>query len=288
MSQMGRIIRNGRSPSAPAEPRWAGTRGLDRYLRWVRRLLPPAAVLVLVLGLWQAGVFHRLLGVQTYTLAYPSQILDVLVRRGGLLVARSQATMIEIVVGYVLGSGTGFLLAALFVASAAVRQAAFPVVNGLNSMPVVALAPLMVLYFGSDIGSKIAIITAMTVPPMAVNAYKGLTALDPDACDLLWTYAATGPDVFGKLRLPSSLPFVFTALKLNVTLSIVGAIIGEFFSARGGLGFLMSRALESFDMPTAWATITLAGLLGVLLYLAIGGIERAIVPWHASVRGDST
>jgi NitT/TauT family transport system permease protein len=162
----------------------------------------------------------------------------------------------------------------------------FPVVNGLNSMPVVALAPLMVLYFGSDIGSKIAIIALMTVAPMVVNTYKGLTALDPDSCDLLWTYAATGWQVFRKLRLPSSLPFVFTALKLNVTLSIVGAIIGKFFSSRGGLGFLMAHSLETFDMPVAWASITLAGVLGVVFYLAVGAVERVLVPWHASIRNE--
>jgi NitT/TauT family transport system permease protein len=154
-------------------------------------------------------------------------------------------------------------------------------------MPVIALAPLMVLYFGFGVLSKIAVVVLMTLPPMAITAFKGLSSADMHLQDVLASFAAGRPDLLIKLRLPWSLPFVFTALKLNVTLSLIGAIIAEFFAARQGLGFRMSYALDTFDMPVAWATMLIAAVLGVVWYQVVVGVERMAIPWHVSIRSGS-
>jgi NitT/TauT family transport system permease protein len=252
--------------------------------RAASRVVAPLAVLVVVLGLWEGGAFHRLLNVREFTLSYPSQIVAALVENQAQLWRHATTTLAEALIGYALGSSAGFLLALAFATFTAFRGTVLPVMNGLNSVPIVALAPLMTLYFGTGPASKVAVVALMTTAPMAVTAYKGLTSIDPSAQELMRSFAASRGEEFRKLRIPSSLPFVFTALKLNVTLALIGAIIAEFFSAISGLGMAMSRALVAFDLPLAWATMAIAGVAGVLFYLAVGFAERLVIPWHASQR----
>lgn len=250
-----------------------------------RRLLPPIVAFVVFVALWEGGVIHGLLNVKAYTLSYPSQIHHALVDEWGGLSRQAMITLLEAAVGYTIGSTFGFMLAVACVWFEVLRRLVLPAVNGFVAMPIIALAPLMALYFGSGIESKIAVVTLMTFPPMTVAATKGLLALEPSATELMRSYAAPKVSVFRKLRLPSCMPFAFTALKLNVTLALIGAIIAEMFSALGGLGFLMTRALTGYDMPTAWAVMFIAGAAGVALYLVVGLVERMVIPWHASIRG---
>ena len=266
--------------SSPVRPRW------QRRLYRFRRVIPPVVAFVLFVGLWQAGVFHRLLHVESYTLAYPSAILDALAEQADALFAQSVVTLTEAVVGYLLGSAIGLGLAILFVRSDTLRRVLEPIANGINSVPIVAVAPLAVLYFGSGQASKIAIVTVMTLAPMAVIAFKGLIQLEPSTLELMDAMAASQATILRKLRLPSSLPFVFQALKLNVTLALIGAIVGEFFSSQGGLGFFMSHALVTYQIPVAWAIMIIAGAAGVVMFLLVSLVERLVIPWHASFRPE--
>jgi NitT/TauT family transport system permease protein len=259
---------------------------LQRRLYRSRRVIPPVVAFVVFVGLWQAGVFHRLLHVEAYTLAYPSAILDALSEQADALFAQSIVTLTEALVGYLLGSAIGLGLAILFVRSDTLRRVLEPVANGINSVPIVAVAPLAVLYFGSGQASKIAIVTVMTLAPMAVIAFKGLVQLEPSTLELMDAMAASQVTILRKLRLPSSLPFVFQALKLNVTLALIGAIVGEFFSSQGGLGFFMSHALVTYQIPVAWAIMIIAGAAGVAMFLLVSLIERLVIPWHASFRPE--
>jgi NitT/TauT family transport system permease protein len=266
--------------SAPMRPRW------QRRLYRFRRVIPPVIAFVVFVALWQAGVFHRLLHVESYTLAYPSAILDALSEQGEALFAQSVVTLTEAVVGYLLGSSIGLGLAILFVRSDTLRRVLEPIANGINSVPIVAVAPLAVLYFGSGQASKIAIVTVMTLAPMAVIAFKGLVQLEPSTLELMNAMAASQVTILRKLRLPSSLPFVFQALKLNVTLALIGAIVGEFFSSQGGLGFFMNHALVTYQIPVAWAIMIIAGAAGVVMFLLVSLVERLVIPWHASFRPE--
>lgn len=270
---------------APLPHRSLGARVRTRAHRF-RRLVPPLVALLLFVGLWQAGAFHALLHVQAYTLAYPSAILDAFAEDADALFAQSVVTLTEALVGYLLGSAIGLGLAILFVRSDTLRRILEPVANGINSVPIVAVAPLMVLYFGAGQASKIAIVTIMTLAPMAVIGFRGLIQLEPSTLELMDAMAASQATILRKLRLPSSLPFVFQALKLNVTLALIGAIVGEFFSSEGGLGFFMNHALVTYQIPVAWAIMIIAGASGVVMFLIVSLVERLVIPWHASFRSD--
>jgi NitT/TauT family transport system permease protein len=243
---------------------------------------------VVAVSAWQAGLFHQAFGLEPYTLAYPADIVDTVAADDGTLVRATLVTLLSALAGFSLGSLSGFLLAVLLAEFGILRRTLLPMLSGLVSMPIIALAPLMILYFGLGTSSKVAVATIMCMAPMAVTAYKGLSCYDSDSADLLHSYAASRPRFWLVLKLPVSLPFVFTALKLNVNLSLIGVIIAEFFGGNRGLGREMKYAIETFNMPVAWTTIVIAALLGIVLYQLVTVIERVLVPWDRSFREGST
>jgi NitT/TauT family transport system permease protein len=252
------------------------------------RLLLPVATFVVAVSAWQAGLFHQAFGLEPYTLAYPADIVDTVAADDGTLARATLVTLLSALAGFSLGSLSGFLLAVLLAEFGILRRTLLPMLSGLVSMPIIALAPLMILYFGLGTSSKVAVATIMCMAPMAVTAYKGLSCYDSDSADLLHSYAASRPRFWLVLKLPVSLPFVFTALKLNVNLSLIGVIIAEFFGGNRGLGREMKYAIETFNMPVAWTTIVIAALLGIVLYQLVTVIERVLVPWDRSFREGST
>jgi NitT/TauT family transport system permease protein len=252
------------------------------------RLLLPVVTFVVAVSAWQAGLFHQAFGLEPYTLAYPADIVDTVAADDGTLARATLVTLLSALAGFSLGSLSGFLLAVLLAEFGILRRTLLPMLSGLVSMPIIALAPLMILYFGLGTSSKVAVATIMCMAPMAVTAYKGLSCYDSDSADLLHSYAASRPRFWLVLKLPVSLPFVFTALKLNVNLSLIGVIIAEFFGGNRGLGREMKYAIETFNMPVAWTTIVIAALLGIVLYQLVTVIERVLVPWDRSFREGST
>src|SRR5262245_28390348 len=213
------------------------------------RVLLPVLTFVVVVAAWEGGLFHTAFGLEPYTLAYPSDIVDTVRVDFPLLLGATRTTLLSALAGFALGSATGFGLGVLLAEFDVLRRTLLPMLSGLVSMPIIALAPLMVLYFGLGISSKIAVAAIMTAAPMAVTAYKGLNRYDSDSADLLRSYAASRSRFWAALKLPVSLPFVFTALKLNVNLSLIGVIVAEFFGGRVGLGREMKYAIETFNMP---------------------------------------
>jgi NitT/TauT family transport system permease protein len=274
-------------PVEPIRPERATARGAGgprRRTGRVARVVLPAITLAVVLAAWQAGLIHRAFGLEPYTLAYPSDIVDTLRSESGTLVPETLTTVVAALAGFGLGSASGFVLAVLLAEFGVLRRTLLPMLSGLVSMPIIALAPLMVLYFGLGISSKIAVAAIMTAAPMAVTAYKGLGSYDSDSADLLRSYAAGRARFWRSLRLPVSMPMVFTALKLNVNLALIGVIIAEFFGGRHGLGREMKYAIDSFDMPMAWTTIVIAAVLGIAWYQLVALLERLLVPWDPTFR----
>jgi NitT/TauT family transport system permease protein len=274
-------------PAEPTRPERAtatGAGGTRRRTGRVARVVLPAITLAVVLAAWQAGLIHKAFGLEPYTLAYPSDIVDTLRSEPGTLVPETLTTVVAALAGFGLGSASGFVLAVLLAEFGVLRRTLLPMLSGLVSMPIIALAPLMVLYFGLGISSKIAVAAIMTAAPMAVTAYKGLGSYDSDSADLLRSYAAGRARFWRSLRLPVSMPMVFTALKLNVNLALIGVIIAEFFAGRHGLGREMKYAIDSFDMPMAWTTIVIAAVLGIAWYQLVALLERLLVPWDPTFR----
>ena len=245
----------------------------------------PALVFVVLIGLWQSGAVHAVLGLKDFQLPYPLQIWEALLDRADILLWDALVyTGFEAVAGLAIGAGLGFLCAWLFVSFPLLRRGALPIAGAMTAIPIIPPAPIAVLWLGFGQPSKIAVVALMTFAPMVVNAYKGLSSIDGRSLDLLESVAASQWDVFLKLRLPSSLPYVFSALKVGITLALIGAVVSEFFNAQRGLGITLSNNIQVAKMPLAWAAIVVAALLGLALYGLISLAERAAIPWHVSQR----
>lgn len=258
---------------------------LGKSLKWLNRgvVLPLLAGVVFLL-LWEGQVFHSLFGLKKYQLPLPSAIAEAMRDNISLLLSYTGYTLAEAVLGMLLGSACGFLIALAATAWPRWGGSSLTMVAALNAVPIVALAPIMNLWFGDGIGSRAAIVTATTMAAMAINAYKGMAAVDPLALDLMHSYAAGKPAVFRYLRIQNSLPYVFTALKINATASMIGAIVGEFFFSSRGLGYLLSNSIKVAKMPLGWACIVLAAIAGVIFYLAVERLEKLFIKWHPSRR----
>ncbi|QSF44871.1 ABC transporter permease [Paenibacillus tianjinensis] len=260
-------------------------KGKRRLLKWFNPgVILPLLAGVLFLLLWEYQVFHKLFDLKKYQLPLPSAIWEAMRENYSLLLSYTGYTLTEAVVGMLIGSACGFLIALAATAWPRWGGGSLTLVAALNAVPIVALAPIMNLWFGDGIGSRAAIVTATTMAAMAINAYKGMAAVDPLALDLMHSYAAGKPAVFRYLRIQNSLPYVFTALKINATASMIGAIVGEFFFSSRGLGYLLSNSIKVAKMPLGWSCIVLAAIAGVLFYLMVERLEKVFIKWHSSQR----
>jgi len=243
------------------------------------RTLPPLVVLLVSIGAWQVGAIHALLRLRAFQLPYPLDIAQAMVDRSDVLWRDAiQFTAPEAAVGLIIGSSVGFACAVLFVSVPFLRRGALPIAASLNSIPIIAVSPIAVLWLGFGQPSKIAVVALMTFAPMVVNAFKGLYSSEPESLELMDSLAASPLDVFWKLRLPHSLPYLFTALKVGTTLAMIGAIVAEFFNAQRGLGVTLSTNIQVAKMPIAWAAIVVAAIVGLGLFAAVRLVDRGGIP----------
>lgn len=265
--------------------RSAGNRNHRRGLaQVVLRVAAPVVALAVVLALWQSGVFYSLFGLQQYTVPTPATIASTLAGNWSSIWGNQQTTLLEAVAGYLLGSAVGFGMAVLVTATGIGRRLLPGVAGALNAVPIVATAPIAVLYLGYGGNSKIAIVAILTAAVMLLNAYKGLNSVDADHLNLMHSYASTRWQIIAKLRVPSALPYVFTALKYNVTLALVGAIVAEFFGGYGGVGIEVIQAMSAFTMTVVWAAMLLVGVTGIVWYQVVTALEWIFARWYPSPR----
>jgi NitT/TauT family transport system permease protein len=246
---------------------------------------PPLAVLVVLLGLWQVGAVHTVFRLREFQLPYPVQIAQALADRWDVLWRDAVLnTGLEAAAGLILGGLLGFGCAVLFASVPFLQRGALPIAASFNSIPIIAVSPIAVLWLGFGQPSKIAVVMLMVFAPMVINAFKGLYSIDPESLELMASLAASPRDVFWKLRLPHALPYVFTALKVGTSLAMIGALVAEFFNAQHGLGVTLSNNIQVAKMPIAWAAIVVAAIVGLVLFGVVSLIERAVIPWHVSIR----
>lgn len=246
--------------------------------------LLPSGFGILFLLLWQFKGFHALFDLEQYQLPIPSSILASIRDHADVLWSYSLYTGSEIVGGCLLGSSLGLIAAVAASFFPSFGKGGIMLMASLNAVPIVALAPVMNNWFGDGVASKMAIVSVMTMATMAVSAFKGLRSIDPTSLELMHSYAAGKYQVFAKLRFRSALPYMFTALKINMSSSIIGAIVGEFFISSRGLGYLLSDQIKLANMPLAWSCIVIAAALGILLYYLVQLAERLTIPWHVAQR----
>jgi NitT/TauT family transport system permease protein len=216
----------------------------------------------------------------------PSQIWTRLLASIPTLWADFQQTFKAVLAGYAIGCGAGFLVAILVDRSPFLRQGLLPIGNFVSALPIIGIAPILVMWFGFDWPSKAAVVVVMVFFPMLVNTVAGLNAAGAMERDLLRTYATPWWQALVKLRLPAAAPFIFNALKINSTLALIGAIVAEFFGTPiVGMGFRISTEVGKLNIDLVWAEIAVAAVAGSAFYGVIALIERAVTFWHPSVRG---
>jgi len=246
------------------------------------RIATPVVFGVLVLWLWQlACVGYQ---IPFILLPPPSNIGVAIATHIPMLAADFRQTVLRSVIpGWLIGSGAGLLVAIALDRSPFLRRGVLPLGSLVSSMPIVGIAPIMVMWFGFDWQSKAAVVVAMTFFPMLVNAGAGLAQTGAMEADLMRTYAAGYRTTLLKLRLPSALPFIFNALKLNATLALIGAIVAEFFGTPiVGMGFRISTEAARLDLGIVWAEIVVAATVGTLSFALLSLLERAVTFWHPS------
>jgi NitT/TauT family transport system permease protein len=250
----------------------------------VTGLLAPLAFGATVLILWEVLVTGY--QVPMVLLPAPSVIGARAMASAGMLWIDFQQTFLKAVLaGYGLGCGAGFALALVADRVPFLKRGLLPIGNLVAALPVVGIAPIMVMWFGFDWQSKAAVVVAMTFFPMLVNTVVGLDAAGQLERDLMRSYAASHSQTLWKVRLPAALPFIFTALKVNAPLALIGAIVAEFFgSPTAGMGFRIATEAGRLALDMVWAEIALAAVVGSAFYGLVVLAERAATPWHASTR----
>ncbi|MEM9633977.1 MAG: ABC transporter permease [Pseudomonadota bacterium] len=251
----------------------------------VINLVIPALFGITVILIWQIVVKGA--GVPKVLLPAPSEIWIRLTTSVPTLWADFQQTFLKAVLaGYVIGCGSAFLTAILVDKIPFLRRGLLPIGNLVSALPIIGVAPIMVMWFGFDWPSKAAVVIIMTFFPMLVNTVSGLAASDAMQRDLMRTYASSYWQTLFKLRLPMAMPFIFNALKINSTLALIGAIVAEFFGTPiVGMGFRISTEVGRMNVDMVWAEIAIAALAGSLFYGAVALLERVVTFWHPSVRG---
>jgi len=249
------------------------------------RLLIPAIFGAWILIIWEAVT--RGAGIPFILLPPPSAIGARIMNSLPVLGQDVQQTIFKAVLaGYAIGCGAGFVTAILADRFAFLRRGLLPIGNMVSALPIIGVAPIMVLWFGFNWESKAAVVVIMTFFPMLVNTVAGLAASGHMERDLMRTYASSYWQTLWKLRLPAAAPFIFNALKINSTLALIGAIVAEFFGTPVvGMGFRISTEVGRMNIDMVWAEIAVAALAGSVFYGAIALLERAATFWHPSVRG---
>jgi NitT/TauT family transport system permease protein len=242
--------------------------------------LPPILVFVGVLAVWEASFLA--LDVKSFLIPRPSVIWAAMQSEWPTLQRGVLFTGSEALGGLVLGVTLGTLSGLATARWATARQTLVPLASAASTIPIIAFAPIAINWFGFEsLLPRITIVALMTFFPVMVNTVRGLTTVDPAALELMGSYAAPEGEILRKLRIPNALPYWFTALRIAVTLSVIGAVVGEFF---GGplysIGIYVTNQTGSFKYPNAWAAIVMACILGIVAYLAAVALERVVIPWQ--------
>jgi NitT/TauT family transport system permease protein len=263
---------------------WLNARLAPRAQRGWMRLLPPLVFGVTLLVVWELVV--RGLEVSPVLLPAPSAIGARLATSGPTLRADVMQTFVKgALSGYAIGCGAAFLTAVAIDRLSFLRRGLLPVGSFVSALPIIGMAPIMVMWFGFDWQSKAAVVVLMVYFPMLVNTVQGLQATEPMQADLMRTYAAGYGQTLLKLRLPAAAPFLFNGLKICTTLALIGAIVAEFFgSPTLGMGFRISTEVGRLALDMVWAEIAVAALVGSAFYGAVALVERAATFWHPSQR----
>ena len=248
--------------------------------------LPALAIIIGLLGIWEGLV--RLFDVQRWLLPPPSAIAEELVSSRSLFLDHTWLTLEEIVVGFAIAALSGVVLATGIAFSRTVERSIYPFVIASQTIPIIAIAPLLLVWLGYGLTPKVFVVALIAFFPIVVNMVDGLKSADRDMVNLMRTLGANRWQVFTKLQIPTSLPFLFSGLKVAIAASVIGAVIGEWVGSSEGLGYLMIRSKPQFLTERVFGAIFILSVMGIVLFIAIGLVERYLIPWHHGSRSQET
>lgn len=239
--------------------------------------LPAVLAIAGCILLWQLIVWG--FSIPTYMAPSPVAVLYAFRENAGILWTNLLPTLMEAALGFLLGNLVAVLLAVWFVYSPLAEKALYPIAVIIKSIPIIALAPILVLLVGNGVAPKIIIAGLICFFPTLVNMVQGLKSASPAMLDLMRVLSASNAEIFWKVRLPASLPFLFAALKIAATSSVMGAIVAEWIGSSFGLGALIIEATYNFRSPLLYATVVIAATLAVLLFFAVSFAEKKVIRW---------
>ena len=249
-------------------------------MRRAARIWPPTLLLALAILAWQ-GV-ASIPSIDNFTLASPVETWHSLVDDASLLFGEARYTAVEVLLGLALAIVIGLTVAIGMHLVRPLREAAYPLLLASQAIPIVVAAPLLVLAFGYGIGPKLGMVVLVSVFPIVVNMIDGLRSVDPQLTKLMRAMGATRMQRLWKAELPSSLPFLFSGLRLAATVSVVGAVFGEWAGADHGLGRLVLLANNQLQTPRVYAGTVLLTLMAIVLFMFVSLVERLVIPWRST------
>lgn len=269
---------------------------LTRARDGAKYYLPTILIAVTVLLIWE--VIVRVFNIQQFILPRPSAILEEMLVQIQLattpgsdspLFHSTVVTLWEALGGFFIGCGAGILIALITARWTIINEAFMPFAIAANSVPIVAFAPITNNWFGTtNPASKMAIVAIIVFFPTMINTVRGLTLIEPRQLELMQSYAAKPSKILLALRIPNALPFIFSALRVASALSVIGAIVGEFFGGqRTSLGQFIADRVSNFNFAQTWTAIIMASLIGLTFYLVVLLVERWVMPWHVSFREEA-
>ncbi len=248
----------------------------------LRRAVPGVVAFVLILAGWEAYV--RLSGIDPITLPAPSRIVGAFLDAPGEAVRQTVPTVLETLVGFAVSLAAAIAVAVVMDRLEPVRRALYPVLVATQTIPIVAIAPLVIIWFGFGLLPKILIIVLVTFFPIVVALLDGFASTDPDAVDLLRSMGASDRAIFRKLRVPTALPSFFTGLRISITYAVVAAVFAEYVGAYEGLGIWMQLSKNAYRTDLVFVAVAITALLSIGLFVAVGLVERLVIPWHRARR----
>ncbi|MES2280295.1 MAG: ABC transporter permease [Pseudomonadota bacterium] len=266
---------NAANPANPGSAAGLTTAGRVRHA--FNSILPAIILSIVVLVVWEA--ISRIFKLPQFVLPAPSSIGKILVTRQASLSQAAWVTAEEILYGFLLSTAVGMLIAVLIARFERMGRAVYPLMVLFQNVPKIALAPLFILWFGYDLAPKILLIVVMAFFPVALNMLVGLQSADPNLVTLMRTVGASRTEILMRVQIPNSLPYLMSGIKIAITLSVIGAIVGEFAGASAGLGYMIQFASTQMETSLVFAALIQISLLGMFFYYAIEFIEWKYISW---------
>ena len=256
--------------------------GRRQWLRTAGKVVRVLIAILILCAIWEAVC--RLTGVRPYIFPSPLNVLHELVTEPGYLLENSAYTIGASLLGFALSVVIGLAMAVGIVYSKFLDKTLLTTLVASNAVPKVAIAPLFILWVGTGIESKVLMALLVSIFPMVVDSVVGLRSVDPGMLELARTYKGSNLQMFWKIRFPNALPSIFAGMKVAISLSLIGTIVGEFVGSNRGLGYVILQSQGTYNTPRVFAAILLLTVIGVVYYQIVDLIERKAMPWHVSHR----